>query len=300
MKEYFSFNSSEIRVSISLAILILLILGVRIYLVKRENHPDPVPTEMVAEAEEFLSSLKPKALDFQKDTVQNLHSKERPVELFPFDPNSLPATDLQKLGFDLRTIQNIIKYRLAGGKFRREEDLRKIYGLSEDHYNRIKGFIQIEPSFSGPVPELQKSGEEKAVGSLPATALIDINSASAQDLMTVRGIGYVLSERIIKYRNLLGGFNGVLQLNEVYGINDSMVTNWMPFICADTSLIKKISVNQAAYRDLLRHPYIDKTLVEGIMEFREYYSKNFHPIELIKYGVMGDSCFNRLRPYLIP
>ena len=51
----------------------------------------------------------------------------------------------------------------------------------------------------------------------------DLNTASAEDLQRVRGIGPTLSERIVKFRTRLGGFSENDQLKEVYGLTEEIV-----------------------------------------------------------------------------
>ena len=51
----------------------------------------------------------------------------------------------------------------------------------------------------------------------------DINTANAEDLQKIHGIGQVLSQRIIRYRERLQGFALETQLAEVYGLSPEVV-----------------------------------------------------------------------------
>lgn len=51
----------------------------------------------------------------------------------------------------------------------------------------------------------------------------DLNLANAEDLLPVRGIGPVLSQRIINYRDALGGYKKKSQLYKVYGLDSVVV-----------------------------------------------------------------------------
>src|SRR5690606_31569388 len=51
----------------------------------------------------------------------------------------------------------------------------------------------------------------------------DLNKATADELQQVKGIGPAYSERIVKYRDLLGGFIDQDQLNEVYGLKEETI-----------------------------------------------------------------------------
>jgi DNA uptake protein ComE-like DNA-binding protein len=48
-------------------------------------------------------------------------------------------------------------------------------------------------------------------------------------------IGEVFSKRICKYRNILGGFNSISQLMEVYGMDSIRFESIRPFLEINTS-----------------------------------------------------------------
>jgi DNA uptake protein ComE-like DNA-binding protein len=83
------------------------------------------------------------------------------------------------------------------------------------------------------------------------------------------GIGPVLSARIIKYRNILGGYADVRQLLEVYGLKEEVFEIIKGRVIADTLVLKRICVNSDSYADLLRHPYLESEHVKAIVGYRE-------------------------------
>lgn len=156
--------------------------------------------------------------------------------------------------------------------------------------NKKKNFTPIEDNFS----------REKTNQPIKnALVKFDINKASQQDLMQLRGIGSVLSERIIKYRIKLGGFYSIEQLKEVYGITDSTFLVIKKQLNISSTHLEKLNVNQASIEQLQEHPYISKTLSKQIIGYRQKV-KPFDSLEEIKkLYAMNDSIYNKLINYLI-
>lgn len=127
---------------------------------------------------------------------------------------------------------------------------------------------------------------------------IDINRADSLHLLPLPGIGPVYAGRIIKYRNLLGGFVSVVQLGEVYGIPGETVDLIKDLIQFDTSVIRKIPLNDATFRELLKHPYLEYEDVKAIVNYREFEGTIQSFQELLDNFILQDSLLIRVSPYL--
>lgn len=97
----------------------------------------------------------------------------------------------------------------------------------------------------------------------------DINTATAEDLIAVYGIGEALSARILKQRELLGGFVDMAQMSDVWGLHDDVVSNLRQhFKVASTPELKKIQINKASVKELGQFPYFRYPLSKAIVTYR--------------------------------
>lgn len=127
---------------------------------------------------------------------------------------------------------------------------------------------------------------------------VNINRADSVQLLPLPGIGPVFAGRIIKYRNLLGGFVSVGQLNEVYGLKPETVHQISESIWIDSSAVRKIRLDSISFRDLLRHPYLGIEDVRALIRYRDYRGHIASPEELYENFILPDSTLERVRPYL--
>ncbi|MBN2167202.1 MAG: helix-hairpin-helix domain-containing protein [Marinilabiliaceae bacterium] len=127
---------------------------------------------------------------------------------------------------------------------------------------------------------------------------IDINTADTNKLKLFRGIGSGLSNRIINYRNKLGGFYNIMQLKEVYGITDELINSIDSLLTIDTSKIRTINVNKATVRKMKDHPYIGFYLAQEIYEYRKVNGPVLNYEKLQELKSIEKSDFIKLKYYL--
>lgn len=218
------------------------------------------------------------------------------VKLFPFDPNALDADEWRQLGVSEKNISTILKYRSKGGVFYKKEDLKKIYGFREVEYQRLEPYIMLAGK------EKTIVHEERPVVSVKSTAhgtaLVELNTADSLALLSLDGIGPVLSSRIIKYRNKLGGFVSLSQLLEVYGLQADAFESLHSQLTLDVSRVSKININTISLTELRVHPYFRNTLASMIIRYRDQHG-NFKDAEALKQvELVNDSVFQKMEPYL--
>lgn len=180
----------------------------------------------------------------------------------------------------------MINYRYSGGRFKIKKDIRKVYGVAEELIDSLYSFIDLPDSM---VREKKNLDELK----------FDINIATVEHLKKVNMIGDVLATRIVKYRELLGGFIGTEQFYEIYGLSDNAVENLKLSTYIDTGFNpRRLKVNHDALEMLERHPYISDQLAEDIVRYREINSTIDSEKVLANFKSVDKSNFEKLILYL--
>ena len=290
IKDYFTFSYAERRGIIILLLVIFLTLTFRLILPALIKQSDGETEAFNIEVNQRLNNIAenemiPVNSDNRKNTG-NMH-----YSLFDFDPNVISSDEIKNLDVNNSVRKAWINYRAKGGKFYSKEDLKKIYGLDSFTYHRLEPYII-----------LGNENNRSIFGTVHGNKnilTIELNKATQEEFENLKGIGPVLAQRICKYRNLLGGFSSIRQLNEVFGIIDSIVKVNESILSIDKSLIEKININRTDFRTLSRHPYISDYEAKAIIHYREMkgFVASFN--ELVINNLISDSVLTKLTDYLI-
>jgi len=285
-REYFTFTRSERNgILVLLFIIIVLIVSLQVSeLFFKRQKVDYSAFEK--EIDNFISSI-------QKQDADTLHSyifcDTIKAEYFLFDPNTVSETDLQKLGFSQKLIKIWMNFRNKGGKFYDKDDVKKIYGLTDSVFKKIEPYITIpeKPYKENLYKDKTYNNSQKSIyqdNKYPkkTTTAIDINCADTTALCTLPGIGPGYAKKIIKYRDKLGGFVKKEQLLEVFGFTQDMYLKIETLVFINVSEVNKINLNNADFKQLIRHPYFKKNLINKILEYRKIQGKILNLQEIVK------------------
>lgn len=211
------------------------------------------------------------------------------VEFHFFDPNEISREEFIRLGIDESTAERIVKYRSKGGRFRKKEDVARIYGMNVEWFQKA-------------TPWMTFSRTEKILTQLPRKQReirLDINTADTLQLQDVYGIGPSLARRIVTFRDRLGGFVNMNQLREVYGL-DSVVVERVKrqFRVQPNFSPRLINLHNATMEDLSSHPYISRRQASAIASYRSQHGLD-SLTQLLQIKVLDEAWLSKLKPYVV-
>jgi competence protein ComEA len=274
IKNWFGFTRRERRSSFILLILLFLILILRI----------TIPGKSIV-----VQDMTANFSDVAGQSGSNNSENQNSVQLFSFDPNTVTYDTLIRLGFEDRQAKTLIAYRNSGGKFRKPSDLGKVYGLEDVKTKELLPFVKIKAN---------TAGKSIIFSKIPQKDLIDLNRCDSAQLVSLPGIGPVLSARIIRYRNLLGGYAHIEQLKEVYGLPPETYEIIKGRVIADSSAITGIEINTAGYKELSRLPYLKNYEITSILKYRELKGRISGMEDLTDNNLLTHEKADKVRPYL--
>lgn len=300
--DYFTFTRRErIGVLVLLALISFTFLLPRLLNKNTAARPVHTDTAWMAELRKLEASDSidvPQKRRYKRDpsayTFERPTGKTTPATLFPFDPNTLNDEGWRKLGVSDKTILTIRKYLAKGGRFHKPEDLKKVYGLRPDHVARMLPFVTIAEREQPPYPAAKSQSSPARTRASP----VDVNTADTAALIALPGIGSKLAQRIVTFRDKLGGFYSVDQVGEVYGLADSVFQKIRRYLTISTPSVKKIDLNNATLDELKIHPYFRYNVAKAIVAYRDEHGPFSNLEELKKIAAMNADIFAKATPYL--
>jgi competence ComEA-like helix-hairpin-helix protein len=219
---------------------------------------------------------------------------EKKLKPFIFDPNTLPKEGWISMGFSEKQAQTLDNYRKSGARFYKKEDLKRVFFITDSYYIQLEPYVLIEEKECKRVVDSVNIGESIS----HSITLLELNTADTADLVKLRKIGSVFSRRIVKYRNLLGGFYKKEQLLEVYGLNNEVYNKISSYVFVDTVEITRININTATINELNKHPYLDYYKSKAIVKYREVVGSFSSVKDLLMVSIIDENTFEKVKPYL--
>ena len=319
LKSIFYLHRSDRKVLLLLLLFIVGSIGLIIFVGNQTTETSVVKNDSI-------SKLKPTSFSRKEQlpTVEMAEGKH----LFPFDPNTATAEELQQLGLAPFQVRNIIKYRSKGGVYHSPMDFARLYGLTRKQYRALEPYITIGDDYE-PASTLasvqayiaQKEADKQAAHTayeaykaqntykpnkgndrdtlryplkLKVGEHINLVTADTTQLKKIPGIGSGWARAILNYGKRLGGYVAVGQLQEIEGFPEES----LPYFSIANPQTEKINLNTATLAQLRKHPYVNFYQAKAICDYRRLKGKLTSLSQLHLLKDFTSEAIERLRPYV--
>ena len=283
---------------LGVVVLVVLVVGT-LMVVKRFQPPKEDETVWVndstksqfADYQEKQDSIRKAQWSRQRDTIA--------IRMEVFDPNTADSSTLVHLGFKPWQAKNMVKYRAAGGKYRKPEDLKKLYGMTDSMYQALTPYIYIarEEVDSVAVDSLRKDSLPRWEEENKDT-ILNLRTADTVELKMIHGIGSYRARQIVRYREQLGGFVSVEQVLEAKGMENVDADSLLAHFWIDSVKIEAMNVNSVGVQRLSRHPYLRFEQAQAIYELRRKKIRLDSIQQLQQIECISAETLEKIAPYL--
>lgn len=281
LKSHFLFNRNQ-RNGIFLLVLIIIGLLLIYFFVDftSEENISTVETEKIIIWQRKIDSLK------------KIKAAENAYAIYPFNPNFISDYKGYTLGMSVEEIDKLHAYRKQDQWINSEEDFQEVTGVSDSLLKKIAPYFKF-PDWVTNANDEKKEAKEI---SIPKQ---DLNKATAADLLKIRGVGKVLSARIVNYKKSIDGFRDEMQLHDVYGLKPEVVNRITNrFVVLNLPTFKKWDINKISVLELSELPYFDYELARKVVEYRKLHEGIASFGELTKIEDFPVGKIERIKLYL--
>ena len=285
MKSHFTFSRQD-RNGIFLLIGIIIVLQSIYYFVDFPSEDIQINNKELAL---FIKEL---------DSLKELRLKESEYKVYTFNPNYLSDFKGASIGMSNEEIDRLISYRKQNKWINSAEQFQEVTQISDSLLLEIKPLFKFpnrvksaKQSTNTEFNKFVKSNSDK----------IDLNTATVLQLQKVNGVGEVLANRIVRFRNKFpGGFINNIQLQDVYGLSEEVIIKINnKFVVKTPRKFDRVHLNTATINQLVTIQHIDYDLAKNIIEYRVF-NKNYKKLdELLKVKDFPINKFDIIKLYLL-
>jgi competence protein ComEA len=207
-----------------------------------------------------------------------------------FDPNEYSKEDWMRLGLSEKQSDVVLRFTKKG--VHSNVELKKIFVIPDALFELIKDSTEYKWT-----PKSNSASDKLDNKSRVPKEIYDLNTVDKGQLMSLPGIGDYFSDKIIAFRDKLGGFHSKSQLLEVWNFSEEKYFKIESLVKVEGE-VKKININTCSMEELKRHPYLRYAEANSIVKMRMQ-SGGYTEISDIKRSKLIDQeLFEKIKPYL--
>ncbi|MDR3189255.1 MAG: helix-hairpin-helix domain-containing protein [Prevotellaceae bacterium] len=299
LKDWLDFSKGERRGVLFLgALLLLLLLAPPVYRACFRPKLADSDISLLRQHADRLNEAAQSQFEQLEESALDKKSQRPKSQTFKFDPNTISTDSLTLLGFSPKQAAAIARYRERGGRFRTAADFLKLGVITEKQKQRLQPYINIAPAAakSAPHADTLRRATEKTEAAAPQ--LVELNAADTALLCTLPGIGKYFAQKIVEYREQLGGYTSAEQLLEIKNFGSERMQRLASRVSVDTSLVRKLTLSEENLELMRRHPYLGAYAARGIAQYAKRKGSVPTLDELIKNNLITSLQAEKLKAYV--
>ena len=228
--------------------------------------------------------------------------KEFTVGMYPFNPNFISDYKGYKLGMSVEEIDRLLVFRKQNKYVNSAREFQNVTGVSDSLLATMAPYFKF-PDWVKNKRESKSivfsSANSEHFSKKEKIVVKDINEATQEDLVKIYGIGEVLSIRILKFKESLGGFVSMEQMKDVWGLTPDVIERLkVHFKVGVVPNFKKLDINNASVKQLAQFPYFRYHLAREIVIYRSMNGDIKNTADLLKIKGMPIENANIIALYL--
>lgn len=261
--EKFLYFNKEQRIGIALLVFLIVLLQAVYFSISFYSVKD---VEISDEGKKWL------ALQVEIDSLKNNTTREDSYKMYPFNPNFITDFKGYKLGMKVAEIDRLLEFRKSGKFVNSAQEFQKVTQVSDSLLAKISPYFKF-PDWVNNKNVSQRMYAKKDFNTFEKKpekiVKKDLNEATKEDLIKIYGIGDGISERILKFKESLGGFVSMEQMNDVWGLSPEVIAELNKYFkISNLPSTTKIDINNASTKELSKFPYFKFSLSREIVTYR--------------------------------
>lgn len=277
MKIPLPYFTKKQRLSVLVLLGIIIVLQAMIYATRYLKPTNQVELIIDPDLQKEIDSLKQKALKKYEPRL--------------FNPNYINYERGFRWRMSPEEVDRLLEFRAMDKYVNSAAEFQRITGISDSLLQTMSPYFKF--------PEWTQLSNQVESREKPVLKKVDLNKATYNDLVSLKGIGDYFANAVLNEREKLGGFVSVEQLQYIKGLRPEAVTllKQSTFIKNKPNIVK-VNVNTASREELIQIPYITSYIAREIVVLRSKEDRPLRKEDLEKISSLPLDKFKIIELYL--